>query len=68
MPAGTIKQLIKQRRHGIILADGGEEVLFHHAVVDGKQYGQLREGQRVEYTLLDPPRGTEPRASLVIGR
>ena len=61
MPAGTIKKLT-DRGFGFITTDDGE-LFFHMSAVQGCTYEDLREGQSVEFTVGQGPKG--PRAETV---
>ncbi len=59
---GTIKRLT-DRGFGFIDTGEGKDLFFHMSAVDGVSFDQLREGQRVEYTAGQGPKG--PRAETV---
>jgi CspA family cold shock protein len=61
MATGTIKKLT-DRGFGFISADGGE-LFFHKSAVEGCAFEDLREGQSVEFTEGQGPKG--PRAESV---
>jgi len=62
MAQGTIKKLIWDKGFGFI--DGGEkELFFHQSAVEGISFDELNEGQAVEFTEGDGPKG--PRAENV---
>jgi CspA family cold shock protein len=61
MALGTIKKLT-DRGFGFITTDNGE-LFFHMSAVQDTTYDQLREGQSVEYTEGQGPKG--PRADTV---
>jgi CspA family cold shock protein len=61
MPQGTIKKLT-QKGFGFIDGDKGD-MFFHHSSVEGTTFEELREGQQVEYTEGQGPKG--PRAENV---
>ena len=61
MPEGTIKKLT-DKGFGFIAGDRGE-LFFHSSSVEGTSFEALREGQRVEFTTEDSPKG--PRAAEV---
>ena len=61
MPAGTIKKLT-DRGFGFITTDDGE-LFFHMSAVQGCTYEELSEGQSVEFTVGQGPKG--PRAETV---
>ena len=50
MSSGTIKKIVSDRGFGFIVPDdGGDEVFFHHSVVQGTTLEALSEGQAVEF-------------------
>lgn len=61
MPQGTIKKLT-DKGFGFIEGERGD-IFFHHSSVEGAAYDDLREGQSVEYTEGNGPKG--PRAEAV---
>jgi CspA family cold shock protein len=61
MAEGTIKKLT-QKGFGFIETEGGD-LFFHMSALDGVSYDQLYEGQKVEFTEGQGPKG--PRAESV---
>lgn len=61
MAVGTIKKLT-DRGFGFITTDNGE-LFFHMSALQGITYDELHEGQSVEYTEGQGPKG--PRAESV---
>ena len=62
MPQGVIKKLVSDKGFGFISGEGGD-LFFHHSAVQGTSFEMLREGQNVEYTEGQGPKG--PRAESV---
>jgi CspA family cold shock protein len=62
MPQGTIKKLT-DKGFGFIDTGRGADLFFHMSNLQGVQYDDLQEGQRVEYTEGRGPKG--PRAENV---
>jgi CspA family cold shock protein len=62
MSEGTIKRLT-DKGFGFIDTGSDKDMFFHSSNVDGENYDQLREGQRVSYTEGRGPKG--PRAENV---
>ena len=60
MPTGTIARLLIDKGFGFIRDESGMEHFFHRSSVRGAVFELLREGQRVEFTPEDSPKG--PRA------
>jgi CspA family cold shock protein len=61
MPQGTIKKLT-QKGFGFIEGEKGD-MFFHSSSVEGTTFEELSEGQQVEYTEGQGPKG--PRAENV---
>ena len=59
---GTIKKLMGQRGFGFIVTDTGQEYFFHMSGVQGVHFDELREGQQVEFSVENDPRGRGERA------
>ncbi len=62
MPEGTIKR-ITTKGFGFIEDGTGTDMFFHSSAVEGVQYEDLREGNRVTYNVGQGPKG--PRAENV---
>ncbi len=62
MAEGTIKRLT-DRGFGFIDTGSDKDLFFHSSNLDGVEYEQLQEGQRVSYTEGRGPKG--PRAENV---
>ncbi len=62
MSQGVIKKLVADKGFGFIKGDSGE-LFFHHSAVQGGEFDSLQEGQTVEYTEGNGPKG--PRAESV---
>ena len=63
MAQGTIKKLITDKGFGFIEGDG-EEIFFHSSALTNARFDDLREGQKVEFTMGHGPKG--PRAENVV--
>jgi len=59
---GTIKRLT-DKGFGFIAAGDGTEYFFHQSAVTSGRYDDLREGQKVSFTVGQGPKG--PRAENV---
>ena len=62
MEQGTIKKLISDKGFGFI-ADERKDLFFHRSAVEDANFEDLREGQSVEFTRGEGPKG--PRAENV---
>ncbi len=61
---GTIKWFNGTKGFGFIAREGGADVFVHYSAIQGTGYRTLEEGQRVEFTLEQGPKG--PQASNVV--
>ena len=60
MEQGTIKRITDKGFGFIATSAGGNDLFFHSTAVSGGSFDELREGQRVSYTVGQGPKG--PRA------
>ena len=63
MPNGTIARLLIDKGFGFIRDESGVEHFFHRSSVRQTVFELLREGQRVEFSTEESPKG--PRAAEV---
>ena len=62
---GIVKWFSGQKGYGFIQPDGAEEDVFvHYSSIVGEGFRNLREGQRVSFSVEDTPKG--PHAVNVI--
>ena len=62
---GTVKWFSRVKGYGFISPDGGEKDVFvHFSAIMGEGYRNLEEGQRVEFSIEDTPKG--PQAAQVV--
>jgi CspA family cold shock protein len=55
---GTVKWFNDSKGFGFIARDGGEKDVFvHHSAIEGSGFKSLQEGQRVEFTVEQGPKG-----------
>lgn len=62
---GQVKWFNESKGFGFIeQGDGGKDVFVHFSAIQGDGFKTLAEGQKVEYTIEDSPRG--PAAANVV--
>ena len=61
---GTVKWFNNTKGFGFIEQADGPDVFVHYSAISGEGYRSLEEGQQVEFTIGDGPKG--PQAQDVI--
>ena len=60
MPSGVVKWFNVQRGYGFITPDGGgKDVFVHSTGIRGGVDPGLREGERVEFNVVEGPKGPQ---------
>ncbi|MBI4482991.1 MAG: cold-shock protein [Acidobacteria bacterium] len=61
---GRVKWFNNTKGYGFIEKEAGGDVFVHYTAIQGDGYRTLEEGQRVEFEIVDGPKG--PQADKVI--
>ncbi|MCD4781988.1 MAG: cold-shock protein [Candidatus Omnitrophica bacterium] len=61
MATGTVKWFSNQKGYGFITPESGADVFVHHAEIQGEGYKTLDEGQKVEFEIVDGPKGNQAK-------
>jgi len=56
---GTVKWFNGAKGYGFIAREGGEDVFVHFSAIQGEGYGNLEEGQKVEFSIQKGPKGLQ---------
>ncbi|MBE3067849.1 MAG: cold-shock protein [Chloroflexi bacterium] len=60
---GTVKWFNGSKGYGFLTREGGPDVFVHFSAIQGDGFKNLEEGQKVEFTVEQGPKG--PQASNV---
>jgi cold shock protein len=61
---GTVKWFNGSKGYGFLAREGGADVFVHYSALQGDGYRNLEEGQKVEFSVEQGPKG--PQASNVV--
>lgn len=56
---GTVKWFSNNKGYGFIEREDGPDVFVHFSAIQADGYRSLEEGQRVEFTIEDGPKGPQ---------
>ena len=64
MPIGTVKFFNDSKGYGFIAREGDPDIFVHFSAIQQDGYKSLREGEEVEFDLVESDRG--PQAQRVV--
>ena len=56
---GTVKWFNDGKGYGFIAREGGDDVFVHFSAIQGNGFRSLQEGQKVEFTIQQGPKGLQ---------
>ncbi|MEJ2264244.1 MAG: cold shock domain-containing protein [Anaerolineales bacterium] len=56
---GTVKWFNGSKGYGFLAQEGGEDVFVHYSAINMEGYRTLDEGQRVEFSVEEGPKGLQ---------
>ena len=62
--SGTVKWFNDSKGYGFIEREGGDDVFVHHSAIQAEGFKSLREGQKVEFEVVQGQKG--PAAEAVV--
>jgi len=64
---GTVKWFNSQKGFGFIEREGGPDVFVHYSAISGSGYKELVEGERVEFNIVQGPKGLQAAEVIRLG-
>jgi CspA family cold shock protein len=62
--SGTVKWFNSEKGYGFIEREDESDVFVHYTAIQGEGFRSLQEGQRVEFSIEESPKG--PQAANVV--
>ena len=59
MASGVVKWFNNEKGYGFIAVDGGEDVFVHYSAIQTEGYKSLDENQKVEFEVVQGPKGPQ---------
>jgi cold shock protein len=56
---GTVKWFNSGKGYGFIEREDGDDVFVHYSAISGDGYRNLEEGQKVEFSIEEGPKGLQ---------
>ncbi|MGW2598848.1 cold-shock protein [Streptomyces klenkii] len=67
MASGTVKWFNAEKGFGFIQQDNGPDVFAHFSAIQAQGYRALEEGQRVEFEVVQGPKGPQADQIRIVG-
>ncbi len=66
MPKGKVKWFNDAKGYGFIEEEEGKDVFVHYSAIQGSGFRTLKEGQGVEFQIVDGPKGPQATEVAVV--
>lgn len=64
--SGTVKWFNNTKGYGFITREEGEDIFVHYSSIRGEGYRSLREGQKVEFEVVNSDKGLQAQDVIVL--
>jgi CspA family cold shock protein len=55
--SGTVKWFSQEKGFGFVTREDGTDIFVHHSGISGRGFKTLEQGERVEFDILEEPKG-----------
>jgi CspA family cold shock protein len=55
--SGTVKWFSQEKGFGFVTREDGSDVFVHHSGISGRGFKTLEQGERVEFDVIEEPKG-----------
>ncbi|MFZ3063427.1 MAG: cold-shock protein [Actinomycetota bacterium] len=59
MEEGVVKWFDNKKGYGFIEREGGDDIFVHFSAISSDGYKSLTEGQKVQFEIVDGPKGKQ---------
>ncbi|RME24248.1 MAG: cold-shock protein [Deltaproteobacteria bacterium] len=66
MATGRVKWFNDQKGYGFIEQENGEDVFVHFSAIEAEGFKSLKEGEQVEFEVVQGPKGLQARNVKII--
>lgn len=63
---GTVKWFNGDKGYGFLAREGGPDVFVHYSAIESEGFRNLQEGQKVEFTIENGPKGLQAASVRVV--
>jgi CspA family cold shock protein len=63
---GTVKWFNGSKGYGFLAQEDGPDVFVHYSAIRAEGYRNLEEGQQVEFSIVEGPRGLQAEDVVII--
>ena len=63
---GTVKWFNASKGYGFLEREGGPDVFVHYTAIESDGYRSLQEGQKVEFSIEQGPKGLQAASVILI--
>ncbi len=61
MPVGKVKWFDSKKGYGFVIGDQGQDVFVHYSSIQGEGFRALKDGEVVDYELVESEKGLQAR-------